>query len=77
MSISKEHSLSLECLLVVLMSSWGELKVSFSGFASLCLFSALLSKVLCQLGERLGRVKSELEEMSILAEFCAQVKSEG
>ena len=45
-----------------------------------CLFvflSVLLSKVFWQLGERLGRVKSELEEISILAEFCAQVQSEG
>merc|ERR1712192_42261 len=30
------------------------------------------AQVFWQLGEQLGRVKSELEEISILAEFCAQ-----
>ena len=54
--------------------------MSGSVFALLCLFlsvSALCLKVFWQLGEQLGRVKSELEEISILAEFCAQVQSEG
>ena len=34
---------------------------------------AFLSKVFWQLGEHLGKVKGELEQISILAEFCAQV----
>ena len=36
--------------------------------------NGFLRKVFWQLGEQLGRVEGDLEEISILAEFCAQVR---
>ena len=67
-------------LLFVLLARWraqvflsksvagdGEFKLELS------LKMFFYKKVFWQLGEHLGRVKGELEEISILAEFCAQV----
>ena len=84
-SLSKGHCFSFKGLLVVLVISyWEELKVAGSVFASFCLvFLSFCPFVLLSffflsfyLFVLLGRVKSELEQTSVLAEFCAQVKSE-